>query len=168
MKKFFNLKFIIFSLILAISLTVILAFANNTPPMVGVKIYFIDAEMFRLLPVQIFIADSTPQKKAERVIDELILGRDDNPKIKRTIPKLKNCMSVKVKNSTAYVNLTKEMQEAHPAGRDCELLTIYSIVNSLAEIDGISTVRFTVNNETTKDFLGNVDMRETFIPDYFK
>lgn len=168
MKKFFNLKSIVFSLILAASLTVILAFANNTPPMVGIKIYFIDAEMFRLLPVQIFIADSTPQKKAERVIDELILGRDDNPKIKRTIPKLKNCMSVKVNGSTAYVNLTKEMKEAHPDGRDGELLTIYSIVNSLTEIEGISTVRFTVENRTEKDFLGHVDMRETFIPDYFR
>lgn len=168
MKKYFTVKTIIFSLILMVSLGIIFSNVNNTPPMVGVKIYFIDSEMFRLLPVQIFIADSTPQKKAERVIDELILGRDENPKIRRTIPKLKNCMSVKVKGSTAYVNLTKEMKEAHPDGRDSELLSVYSIVNSLTEIEGIKSVRFTVDGKTTSDFMGHVDMRETFIPDYFR
>jgi hypothetical protein len=59
------------------------------------------------------------------------------------------------------------MVEAHPEGRELELLTIYSIVNSLTGIEGISTVRFTINHEITKDFMGYVDMRETFIPDYF-
>ena len=168
MKKSYIFKIIIFSFILIVSFGIIFANANNSPSMVGVKIYFIDSEMCRLLPVRIYIADSTPQKKAERVIDELINGRDDNPKIRRTIPKLKNCMRVKVKDSTAYVNLTEEMQKAHPDGRDSELLTVYSIVNSLTEIEGISTVRFTVCGKTQKDFMGHVDMRETFIPDYFR
>lgn len=161
-------RVIVFILILAAGLGIILANVNNTPSMVGVKIYFTDSQMMRLLPVQVFIADSTPQKKAEKIIDELIQGRDDNPKIRRTIPKMKDCMSVKVKGSTAYVNLTKKMAEEHPDGRDNELLTVYSIVNSLTEIDGINTVRFTVDGKTSKDFMGYIDMRETFIPDYFR
>lgn len=164
----FKARLVIFALILVTGFSIIFATANNTPYMVGVKIYFIDAQMMRLLPMQIFIADSTPQKKAEKVIDELIKGRDDNNKIRRTIPKIKKCMSVKVKGSTAYVNLTKKMAEEHPDGRENELLTVYSIVNSLAEIDGIKTVRFTVDGETEKEFMGYVDMRETFIPDYFR
>lgn len=161
-------KALIFVLILFSSLGLILATINTTPSMVGVKIYFTDSQMMRLLPVQIFIADSTPQKKAEKVIDELILGRDDNPKIRRTIPKIENCINVKIKGSTAYVNLTKKMAEEHPDGRENELLTVYSIVNSLVEIDGVNTVRFTVDGKTAKDFMGYVDMRETFIPDYFR
>ncbi len=164
----FKTRLIVFALILVAGFSIVFATVNNTPSMVGVKIYFIDSQMMRLLPVQIFIADSNPQKKAEKVIDELIAGRDDNNKIRRTIPKIQNCMSVKVKGTTAYVNLTKKMAEEHPDGRENELLTVYSIVNSLAEIDGIKTVRFTVDGETTKDFMGYIDMRETFIPDYFR
>ena len=45
-------------------------------------------------------------------------------------------------------------------------MMVYSIVNSLTNIDGIVNVRFTVDGERQKDFLGFVDMRETFIPDY--
>lgn len=162
------LRKVMFFLILAVSFGTVFASVNNTPPMVGVKIYFVDSEMFRLLPIRVFISDSTPQKKAERVVNELIAGRDDNPKIRRTIPNIKNCIKVKVKGSTAYVNLTKEIKEAHPDGRDSELLTIYSIVNSLTEIEGISTVRFTIDGKIQKDFMGHIDMRETFIPDYLR
>lgn len=161
-------KISVFALILVIGFGIVLATVNNTPPMVGVKIYFIDSDMLRLLPVQTFIADSSTQKKAEKILDELIEGRDDNPKIRRTIPKIKDCMSVKVKGNSAYVNLTKKMSENHPDGRDSELLTVYSIVNSLVEIDGINTVHFTVDGEVQKDFMGYIDMRETFIPDYFR
>lgn len=161
------MKKIIFVLILCIGFGAIFFSYNNRQTMVGVKLYFIDSQMLRLLPVEIYISDTTPQKKAQTVIDELIRGRDDNPKIRRTIPDIKNCMSVKVKDTTAYVNISKKMVEAHPDGRELELLTVYSIVNSLTGIEGISTVRFTIDNKVSKDFMGYIDMRETFIPDYF-
>lgn len=161
------MKKIIFAVILIIGFSTIFFSCNNHQTMVGVKLYFVDSEMLRLLPVEIYISDTTPQKKAQAVIDELIQGRDDNPKILRTIPNIKNCMSVKVKDTTAYVDISKEMTEAHPDSRELELLTVYSIVNSLTGIEGITTVRFTIDHEVSKDFMGYIDMRETFIPDYF-
>jgi spore germination protein GerM len=161
------LKKIIFLLILVLGFSTVFFSSNQRQVMVGVKLYFVDSEMLRLLPVEIYISDTTPQKKAQAVLDELIRGRDDNPKIRRTIPNIKNGMTVKVENNTAYVDISKKMVEAHPEGRELELLTIYSIVNSLTGIEGISTVRFTINHEIAKDFMGYVDMRETFIPDYF-
>jgi spore germination protein GerM len=161
------LKKIIFLLILVLGFSTVFFSSNQRQVMVGVKLYFVDSEMLRLLPVEIYISDTTPQKKAQAVLDELIRGRDDNPKIRRTIPNIKNGMTVKVENNTAYVDISKKMVETHPEGRELELLTIYSIVNSLTGIEGISTVRFTINHEIAKDFMGYVDMRETFIPDYF-
>ena len=56
----------------------------------------------------------------------------------------------------------QQMQTVH--GR---MLMVYSIVNSLTEIDGIVNVRFTIDGRVQKDFVGYLDMRETFIPDYF-
>lgn len=161
------MKKIIFLLILVLGFSTVFFSSNQRQVMVGVKLYFVDSEMLRLLPVEIYISDTTPQKKAQAVLDELIRGRDDNPKIRRTIPNIKNGMTVKVENNTAYVDISKKMVETHPEGRELELLTIYSIVNSLTGIEGISTVRFTINHEIAKDFMGYVDMRETFIPDYF-
>lgn len=136
-------------------------------PMVEAKLYFVDAQMMRLLPLKVYIRDFTPQKEAKILLNELIRGRDDNPKIRRIIPNIKNCMSVRVEGKTAYVNIKKEMVENHPDGRDLEILTVYSIVNSLTSIKEIETVRFTIDGKRQKDFKGFVDMRETFIPDYY-
>ena len=75
-------------------------------------------------------------------------------------------MTVKVKDKIAYVDLKSSILKTQPDGRDFEILTVYSIVNSLTNVDGIVNVRFTVDGERKKDFMGYVDMRETFIPDY--
>ncbi len=160
MKKF------IFALILAVSAAVIIFSIPNSPENVKTRLFFVDSDMLRLLPSDVYIPKASIEKQAQTVLDELIKGRDYNHKIRRTIPDIKNCMSVTVKNNCAYVNISKAMVDHHPEGRQAELLTIYSIVNSLAQIDGIVTVRFTIEGKTQKDFMGFLDMRETFIPDY--
>lgn len=134
---------------------------------VQVNLYFIDAQMMRLIPIKTDIPRASTEKMAQRVISELIAGHDDNPKIRRLIPNQKRCMSVKVKDKIAYVDISPDMVSSHPDGRDLELLTVYSIVNSLTSIDGVVNVRFTIDGKPQKDFKGHIDMRETFIPDYF-
>lgn len=131
------------------------------------ELYFVDSTMLRLIPTDYDTGRVSVQRACERVIAELIKGRDENPKILRLIPNIKNGMSVRVKGETAVVNLSGELVKQHSPLRQHELLTIYSIVNSLTSIDGINTVEFTIDGEKTKDFKGFVDMRETFIPDYY-
>ncbi len=154
-------------IIAALTAAIVCSSCGRDKPMVEAKLYFVDVQMMRLLPLKVYIYDSTPQKEAKILLNELIRGRDDNPKIRRIIPDIKNCMSVKVEDKTAYVDIKKEMVENHPDGRDLEILTVYSIVNSLTSIKEIETVRFTIDGKRQKDFKGFVDMRETFIPDYY-
>ncbi|MCX7714441.1 MAG: GerMN domain-containing protein [Clostridia bacterium] len=130
------------------------------------EIYFVDADMLRLLPFSVRLTDHSAQKNAQRVVGELIKGKDDNPKIMRLIPNVKNVMTVKVKNDTAYVNLTKKFVDEHPDGKDKEILTVYSIVNSLTSVNGITKVKFTIDGKEQERFKGYIDMRETFTPDY--
>ena len=67
----------------------------------------------------------------------------------------------------AYVDIKQELADKHPEGRDLELLTVYSIVNSLTGLDGIVNVRFTIDGKRQKDFKGYIDMRETFYSGLF-
>lgn len=130
-------------------------------------VYFVDAQTMSLTPVKTKVPRKGAEKAARRVLNTLIEGHDDDPNIFRLIPNEKNCMTVEVKDEIAYVDLKSNMWTNHPDGRDFEVLTVYSIVNSLTNIDGIVNVRFTVDGEEQKDFMGCVDMRETFIPDYY-
>lgn len=162
-----GLRYTAFLLIIAVGFGFAALTRGTSVETEEVKLYFVDAQMLRLVPVKVSIPKMPPQKQAKRVLDELIEGRDDNPKIRRLIPKDKGCMSVKVKNRIAYVDINDEMLEAVPDGRDLEELTVYSIVNTLTGLDGIVNVRFTINGEAQREFKGYIDMRETFIPDYF-
>ncbi len=131
-----------------------------------VDLYFVDSELMMLIPSTYYIPDVSREKAAKKVISELISGRDDNDKIMRIMPKIKNGVTVKVKNDTAYVNLSNEFVQTHTDNAHKEILTVYSIVDSLTSIDGIKKVRFTIGGKEQAKFKGNIDMREVFFPDY--
>lgn len=166
-KKSMIIRYAAFLLILAAGLGVVVMSQGMRIETEDVKLYFVDAEMLRLIPVSTEIPRTTTEKMAQSVLDKLIEGHDENPKIRRLIPKQNRCMTVKVKDKIAYVDIKSTMVEEHPDGRELELLTVYSIVNSLTGLDDIINVRFTIDGEEQKDFKGYIDMRETFIPDYF-
>lgn len=166
-KKRLIIRHVAFLLILLIGFGVVAVSGSIKAQTTEVKLYFVDSQMLRLMPVKMAIPQTTPEKMAQRMLSEIIEGRDENPKIRRLVPKEKKCMTVKVKDKIAYVDIKQSAVDAQPDGRDLELLTVYSIVNSLTGIDGIVNVRFTVNGQVQKDFKGYIDMRETFIPDYF-
>lgn len=132
-------------------------------PTEEVKLYVVDAEMLHLIPVEITIREASADKEARSVIAALIRGFDDNPKIRRLIPDIRGCMSVKVEGNTAYVNITDAMIRNHPESRGLEQLSVYSIVNSLTGIRGIDNVRFRINGKVRKDFMGYMDMRKCFV-----
>lgn len=156
---------ILFAVILAVGFMTVGVSTREEAETVQVKLYFADADFMRLVPENISIRKTDVQNEARTVINELIKGRDQNPKIRRLIPGIKNCMTVKTQDGVAYVNITRKMAQAHPDGREAERLTVYQVVNSLTSIDGIDYVRFTVNGTVQKNFMGFLDMREPFTAD---
>ncbi len=161
------IRYASFLLILFLGFGTVMVSRGIKPETTEIKLYFVDEQMMRLIPVSTTIPKTTTDRMAQHVLDEIMEGRDDNPKIRRLLPYKKHGLTFKVEDNIAYVNIDKYIAENHPDGRDIEMLTVYSIVNSLAEIDGIINVRFTIDGESQKDFMGYLDMRETFIPDYY-
>ncbi len=156
----------IFVLLAAVCTFAVSSFGTSGIQMTSVKLYFTDAQILKLLPTRVQIPKFNTEEQAKYVLKLLIKGDDDNLKIKRTIPNIKGCMSVYVKDGIAYVDIKNSAVKNHAEGRDIELLTVYSVVDSLTSVEGIHNVRFTVNGKKQKDFMGYLDMRETFIPDY--
>ncbi len=154
-------KIVFFALILTCAVTIIFA-VNADKPVEELRLYVVDAEMLHLIPIKIRVRETDLNGEAREVISALIRGFDDNPKIRRLIPKIRGCMSVRVKGNTAYVNISKSMIKNHPDGRELEKLTVYSIVNSLTSLSGINNVQFTINGKIRRDFMGYMDMRGAF------
>ena len=135
---------------------------SDDVPKTRADIYYVDAEINRLLPYETEIIDADSEHMAYEALDKLISGRDNNEKIRQLLPNDRSCVSVRVFDNTAYVDLNSKIKENVPFSPDIEKLIIYQITNTLTSIKGIRFVRFTVDGEVHKDFMGFYDMRQTY------
>jgi len=71
------------------------------------------------------------QEKAKEVIHELIKG--PKGKLIRTVPPRTKLLSLRIdEKGLAKVHFDKTLSRDHPGGSSAEIMTVYSIVNSLA------------------------------------
>lgn len=129
-----------------------------------VRLYFTDQSKQYLIPEpRVIIAQKA--KMPAQVIKELIRGPQVSGTVS-TIPPETRLMSVSVKNMIARVNLSQELVTQHEGGATSEKLTVYSIVNSLARLSGITRVQILIEGKTAKSPLGNIDLSKPLLPDY--
>lgn len=131
-------------------------------PRVSTEVYFVDARLNRLLPYTDNVIDGNTQDMAQDALNILIKGRDDNDNIRRIIPNIKNSLTVSVNDNVAYVDISSSVKSEIHYNRDIEKLFIYQIVNTLTSIKGVRFVRFTIDGDIHKDFLGFYDMRDIY------
>lgn len=76
-----------------------------------------------------------------------------------SIPKEAQLVSpVKIEDGVAYVDFNKEFQSKHWGGSTGEIMTIYSIVNSLTELEGIKSVVFLIEGKPLDSLAGHMDL----------
>lgn len=125
-----------------------------------VRLYFANADNTKL-KLEIRYINLKDGKKntsslASMIINELIKGPSNETAYKRTIPaKAKLRSPVSISGKVATVDMSKEFKTKHPGGKDAEKMTIYSIVNSLTELEEIEKVKFTIEGKSQKEFMGN-------------
>ena len=124
------------------------------------EIYLADKSSLSLSPVRQAIYASCPGDLCKKTLDRLIL----NQGIAGTLSVVPPDVKISVVGSSAYVDFSGHPDFNNDHNR--ELLTIYSLVNSLTSSGDIITVKFTLNGKTVKDFGGKVNMTEAFVPDY--
>lgn len=132
---------------------------NPAPPadqLVKVTLYFADSQAQYLKP-EVREVPAGNASLPDLVIQELIKG-PTTPGLGITIPREARLVSsVKVEKGVAFVNFNKEFQTRHWGGSAGELMTVYSLVNSLTELEGIQAVVFLVEGERL-DTLGHLDL----------
>ena len=71
--------------------------------------------------------------------------------------------SCKLKGSTVYVDLSKEFVDNAASGTEEESLIIYSITNTLTELNEVTSVKILINGEENKAFKDNkMNFKESF------
>lgn len=131
-----------------------------------ISLYFATEDNTKL-KLEVRYVDMKEAKKsvnnlAGLIVKELIAGPKDSG-LKATIPEGTQLLgNVAIDAKVATVNLSKEFVDKHPGGEAAARLTIYSIVNSLTEINEIEKVKFLVNGKSTEDFKGAYKLSSAF------
>ena len=102
------------------------------------------------------------QAREKTILEQLIAGPEEKG-ARRTIP-----VETKIRDVTTtsdgicYVDLSQDFVAKHSGDLTEELLTVYSIVNSLCELDHVDKVQFLVGGQKLDEFKGNLEFKTPF------
>lgn len=129
-----------------------------TEEKVQLVLYFGDKQAMFLIPEHRVVARKG-ESLEELLMTELVKGPTD-PELVGTIPKETRLLSVKTVDGIAYVNFSRELQTKHWGGSAGELMTVYSIVNTLTELPEIKKVQILLEGDKLDSLAGHMDLVE--------
>lgn len=92
------------------------------------------------------------------LIAELAAGPRD-ARLSPSLPGSTRVRTAVVRDGTAVLDFDGAIQRDHPGGSAGELITVYAIVNTLTEIEGIERVMFLIEGRTVESLAGHMDLR---------
>lgn len=137
---------------------------SNNQDVQVVTLYFSDDQAEYLVAEEREVTVTAPETLAEVIVNELIKG--SNSGLGQTMPDETKLLTLKVEEGIAYVDFSCEFQENHWGGTAGESMTVYSLVNSLAKLDGIDKVQFLLEGEIKEEILGHMYYAEPIEPNW--
>ena len=129
---------------------------------VEVTLYFSDSQAMYLVPEKRKIPQTS--SLARQAVIELIKG-PENSDLYSTIPEGTQINEVYIVDDIVYIDLSEEIFKNHPGGSSGELMTVYSIVNTLTEIPMIKGVQILVEGNEMKSLVGHIDISMPLLRD---
>jgi spore germination protein GerM len=133
---------------------------------ISVRLYFEADDRDGLLPEERDIAFSPDlAQQIHTVVEELAKGPTSG--LVRTLPEGTRVLEVFVQaHGVACVSLSSEVASGLPGGSRAELLTVYSVVNTIVtNFPAVSRVQLVVNDQLTRSLGGHVDISRPLPPD---
>ena len=101
----------------------------------------------------------------ERAVVEALIAGPETEGLWATVPSGTKVRSVTVSDRVCYVDLSDDFLSRQGLTGISEELTVYSIVNSLCELDTVERVQFLIEGEKRTGATGALDFSQTFTAD---
>ncbi len=124
-------------------------------------LYFADKDnLFLIAERRILRHTQDPINFSRKIVEALIKGPSDG--FTRTIPQDTILRALYITaEGICYVDVSAEIKENHPGGVQSELLTLYSLVNSLIlNIPEIQAVKILIDGHESMTLVGHIDLQE--------
>ena len=111
------------------------------------RLYFADENQRYLIPEVRRVVDTESDSVGVYILHQLMDGPTPGTGTWRTIPQGTRLLGFRVEDGVAQVDFSSEFIENKPATELGERMTIYSVVDSLTELDSIDSVTFLVEGK---------------------
>lgn len=125
--------------------------ALNTEDKLTLNLYFPDKEGESLVPEKRTVDAQMALSLEKTVVSELIKGPKDNG-LSSAIADGTKLLNIETKDNVCYVNFSSEFILKTSSGSTATMLSLYSVVNSLCELESVESVQILVNGETGAEF----------------
>jgi germination protein M len=126
-----------------------------------VKLYFVDASGEKLVAEERSIEVKQSLTLEYQIVDQLLAGPEDSS-FKSTIPAETKIKDIKTEDGICYVNLSGEFINKNAGSEQSTALMVYSIVNSLTELENVNRVQFLIEGEKVEGIHSNFDFSKPF------
>ena len=128
-------------------------------------LYFMSADGTRL-DYEIREVEVNPNQPIERfIIEQLIKGPEDG-ELKRVIPTDTKIRDISAADGVCYVDLSSDFVTKQTGSYDDAVAAVYSIVDSLCELEQVSRVQFLIEGERYDKYGHIVDITTPVEPNY--
>lgn len=139
------------------------SFSRPAGPVQSIKsaahLYFADRDNYYLMSEQRVVSHSADSVDYARSLVEALIKGPQIPLV-RTIAADTELRAIYIiPDGTCYVDLSQAVEKKHPGGCNSELLTIYSVVNSLIlNVPEIKRVKLLIDGKEVQTLAGHIDL----------
>lgn len=126
-----------------------------------VTLYFSDDQANFLSPENREIEVKQSQTLETQIVEQIIAG-PKNKNLYPTVPTETKIRNIKTEEGICYVDLSNDFVTKSGGGSAGETMTIYSIVNSLTELENVKKVQFLIEGEKISVFKDLFDFSKPF------
>lgn len=137
-------------------------FVKPPPPeMKTVRLYFSEPKSeYLVYEERKIVASPEIIEEAKSILEELIKGPNDSS-LSTTLPPETEVRAVYIRDNYLYIDFSSSLRDKHPGGSTGELLTVYSIVNTLLDnFPSQSYVQILIEGMPEETLAGHIDIRK--------
>ncbi len=128
-----------------------------------ISLYFKDKQTGELTKESRMIDVKVLAENPYKALVEMLIEGPKTEKLQSTIPDGTRINDISINGECIHIDLSKEFINNHEGGLDNESKTIYSIANTLTELNEVNFVRIFIDGEENLGFQdGNMNFQENF------
>ena len=130
------------------------------PDMKSVKLYFSEPKSkYLVYEERNIVASPEVTEEIRSILEELVKGPQDHS-FSATLPPETEVVGAYVTDNCLYIDFSSSLRDKHPGGTTGELLTVYSIVNTLLDnFPSQSYVQILIEGMPEETLAGHIDIR---------